>query len=301
MTRVGVDVGGTRIKLAEVEQDGKTILRSLAIDTPATEGPVKVYEAIAAAVKQLTPAPKTLGLAIPGEVDASGKCVRLPNIPGFEGEPIAAELARRTGAQVVVENDATTAAYAELLFGFGQKYPSFLMVTLGTGIGGGVVIDRRLVRGKYGFAGEIGHVTVDSSEGAPRCGCGNHGCIEAFAGTHALLANFRKAGSTANEIKDVADSARRGEPAGLGTFAIMTKALAIGLNSIQNVLDLDAIVFTGGISKSFDLLEPAIRAGLRARRFAPPLSELPLAVSELDEHAGVIGAAYLPDLAASTR
>jgi glucokinase len=244
----------------------------------------------------MNPAPRELGVAIPGEVDREGRCVRLPNVPGFEGVAIAAELEARTGALVTVENDATTAAFGECLYGWGRTYPSFLTVTLGTGVGGGLVVDGHLVRGAHGFAGEIGHVTVDTSPSAAPCACGSRGCLESYAGTLGLLARFRVAGGAATEVKDIADSARKGESAGLDTFAMLSDALAVALNSIQNALDLDAIVFSGGVSQSFDLVEPRLRAGLRARRFAPVLAEVPLVVSALGELAGVVGAAHLPEL-----
>jgi glucokinase len=292
--RIGIDLGGTRIKVAEVR--GNRVMQSQTVDTPATQGPEKVMDTIAEAVARLGAAPPDLGMAIPGEVDASGKVWRLPNIPGFEGFDVAKELSRRTGARVAVENDATMAAYGEALYGHGRTFASFLLVTLGTGVGGGLVIGKRLVRGAHGFAGEVGHMTVDPSADAPRCPCGRTGCLEAFAGTRALMEEFRRAGGTAHEVRDIADSAHRGEQAGVGAFARLTWALGIAINSIQNLLDLDAIVFGGGVSKSFDLIEKPLRSALRARRFAAPLSELPLVMSDFGELAGVVGAAHLPDL-----
>jgi glucokinase len=292
--RIGIDLGGTRIKVAEVR--GNRVIKSESVDTPATEGPEKVMDTIAEAVARLGPAPPDLGMAIPGEVDANGKVWRLPNIAGFEQFDVANALSKRTGARIAVENDATTAAYGEALYGHGRTFPSFLLVTLGTGVGGGLVIGRQLVRGTHGFAGEVGHMTVDPSAGAPRCACGRTGCLEAFAGTHALLDAFRRAGGTADEVRDIADSAHRGEQAGVGAFERLTWALGIAINSIQNLLDLDAIVFGGGVSRSFDLIEAPLRAALRARRFAAPLSELPLVRSDFAELAGVVGAAHLPDL-----
>jgi glucokinase len=232
-------------------------------------------------------------MAVPGEVDPAGRCYRLPNVPGFEGVPIAEELRRRTGARVVVENDATAAALGESVHGHGRNYASFLLVTLGTGVGGGLVLGKRLIRGAQGFAAEIGHVTVDASPGAPPCACGNRGCIEAYAGTRPVLARFTAEGGRGSEMKDVAFSARRGEAAGEAALGQMADALSIGLTSIQNVLDLDAIVFSGGVSASFDLIETRLRRGLRERAYAPPLGEVPLLVSELGDRAGLVGAAEL--------
>ncbi len=291
---IGIDMGGTSVKIADIE--GVEVLQSANILTPVGQTPDRILDQIAAAVHVLDPSPRELGMAIPGEVDSDGKCYRLPNIPGFEDVQIARELSKRTGATVTVENDATTAAYGEALFGHGREHASFLMVTLGTGIGGGLVLGRRLIRGSHGFAAEIGHLTVDSAPDARACACRNRGCLEAYAGTHALLDFFAAAGGTAHEIVQVADSAHRGEAAGIGAFDRMADALAIALNSIQNMLDLDAVVFAGGISKSFDLVEPRLRERLRARCFAKPLGEVPLLVSKLGSAAGVVGAANLPGL-----
>jgi glucokinase len=292
---IGIDVGGTRIKLGAVE--GARVVRKVAIETPRHASPDTFFDALATAVRAFDPSPAEIGMAIPGEVDAQGKCVRLPNIPGFEGVAMAAELERRTGARVAVENDGTAAVHAESLFGHGKEYPSLLIVTLGTGIGGGLVIDRRLVRGSHGFGGEIGHVTVDSAPDARECACGNRGCLEAYAGTRGILARyFESGGLPTTSIREVAGSARRGERPGVLAFESMTRALAIALNSIQNVLDLDAIVFTGGVSRSVDLIVPGIRAELEKRAFAKVLGEVPLLESELGEDAGVVGAAHLPRL-----
>ena len=285
---IGVDFGGTQIKGGVVE--GDAIVRTESI---ATRGaPPDVLDAIAAVVKRLDAHPSAVGVAIPGECDDAGRCYRLPNVPGFEGVPIAAELSRRIGCPVGVENDATTAALGESRQGHGRAYASFLMVTLGTGIGGGVVIDRRVRRGAHGFGGEIGHVPIDRSPSAPLCGCGLRGCVEAFAGTHALLARYRDLGGTCSEILDIAEAAKTDERA-RRVFDEMGEALGFMLTAVQNTLDLDAIVFSGGVSKSFALVEPSLRRTLRARAHAVPLGEVPLLVSALGDRAGIVGAAHL--------
>jgi predicted NBD/HSP70 family sugar kinase len=197
---------------------------------------------------------------------------------------------------VVVENDSTTAALGELLYGHGRSYGSFLVATLGTGIGGGFVLDGKLRRGAHGFAGEIGHVLVDTRPEAWPCVCGQRGCMEAYAGTLGLLRRYQELGQTATTILEIAVAAEAGNPAALEVFRGMGSTLGIGLAQIQKLLDLDAIVFGGGISASFHLIEPSLRSALRSHAFAPPLGELPLVVSQLGEHAGVIGAAHLHQL-----
>lgn len=291
---IGVDFGGTALKAGVVE--GGEVVRSTSTATRPDTGPQEIMDAIASTVLALSAKPEAVGVAIPGEVNADGRCWRLANVPGFEGVPIGEELAKRLGCPIAVENDATTAALGEQLYGHGRQHPSFLMVTLGTGVGGGLVIGQQLYPGSNGFAAEIGHNNVDSSDSAPLCACGQRGCIEAFAGTRALLRRFAELGGTAGDVLSVSVSARRGEAAGQKAFEMMGRALGKGLATIQNVLDLNAIVFSGGISASFDLIEAHIRAGLREHVFGKPTGEVPLLVSELGERAGVIGAAHLTTL-----
>lgn len=290
---IGVDFGGTHIKAGIVE-DGK-IGRVLHVDTHADAGPANLLDTIARVVRELGAAPSSLGVAIPGEVDSEGKCWRLPNVPGFEGVPIARELSGRLGCRVVVENDATTAALGEHLYGHGRTHASFLLATLGTGVGGGLVLRRKLWRGKSGFAGEIGHLTIDAAPEAWPCACGKRGCMEAYAGTRGLLRNYGELGGDASaSIAEIAERAHRGDERAAQVFSAMGHALGTGLAQIQNVLDLDALVFAGGISASFDLIEPSLRSALGAHAFSQPLASVPLLVSTVGEHIGVIGAACLP-------
>lgn len=291
---IGVDLGGTRIKVGVVN-DGN-VEKSTSVETGADKGPKHVLDVIAETVKQLDSHPVAVGLAIPGGVNPEGLVWRMPNIPGFEGMNISGELRARLGCKIVVENDATTAALAELHLGYGRAHRSFAMVTLGTGIGGGIVIDGILRRGRYGFAGEIGHTPIDRSPSGWPCACGLVGCLESYAGTRGLLRKYAELGGTAAEIRPIAEAARSNEEAALSTFAAMGTALGIGLAGLQNTLDLDAIVFAGGIAASFDLVEPALRESLKKYAFSPPLAEVPLLISELGDRTGLLGAAYLSTL-----
>ncbi|MBI3203715.1 MAG: ROK family protein [Myxococcales bacterium] len=289
--RVGVDFGGTRIKAGLV--DGAKVVAAESVTTRAGAPAAEVLDQIAAAVRRVGGSPTQVGVAIPGEVDGRGLCYRLPNVPGFEGVNIREELERRLSLPVAVENDSTSAALGELLFGHGHTHPSFLVATLGTGVGGGLVVDGVLRRGAHGFAAEIGHLLVDSSPSAPLCVCGLRGCMEVFAGTRGLLARYAELGGAASEPARIAEQARGGDPAAQQVFAEMGRALGAGLGQAQKVLDLDALVFGGGISASFELIEPSLRAALRATVFGPPTAEVPLLVSPLGDTAGVLGAAHL--------
>lgn len=293
MAKIGIDLGGTAIKVARVEED--QILSQLSVQTP-TGGAEAVLSAAAAAVRELDPEPQAVGLAIPGEVNAQGVCYRLPNIPGFEQVHIAGVLEAELGCSVTVDNDGNAAAHGEALYGAGREYKSFAMFTLGTGIGGGLVLDGKMRTGSYGFAAEIGHLPVDNRADAWLCGCGQTGCIESYAGTNGLLRKFRELGGRAEEVIDIADAARKGEAAGIQAFEMMSHALARGITIIQNILDLDAIVFTGGVSQSFDLIEGAMRSEMKRLAFSEPTGNVPLVVSELGARAGAIGAAHLDRL-----
>jgi len=288
---VGVDFGGTRIKAGRV--DGAQIVAAESQSTGAGAPPGEVLDQIASLVRRVGGSPSKVGVAIPGEVDAAGRCYRLPNVPGFEGVNIRQELERRLGLPVAVENDSTTAALGELLFGHGRAHQSFLVATLGTGVGGGLVIDGALRRGARGFAAEIGHLLVDSSPSAPVCVCGLRGCMEVFAGTRGLMARYAELGGRASEPAAIAEHAQQGDAAAARVFAEMGRALGVALGQVQKLLDLDALVFGGGISASFALIEPSVRAALRACVFGPPTAEVPLLVSALGDAAGVLGAAQL--------
>jgi glucokinase len=217
----------------------------------------------------------------------------LPNVAGFEGVAIGEELSSRLDTTILVENDATSAALGEQIHGHGRQYPSFLLATLGTGVGGGLAIDGKVRRGAFGFAAEVGHVLIDSSADAWPCPCGLQGCMEAYAGTVGLLRRFAELGGRAESPRQVADAAHAGDANALEAFRSMGHALGMGLVQAQKLMDLDALIFSGGISASFDLIEPALRAALRKNAFGPPTAEVPLLVSELGEHAGVIGASEL--------
>lgn len=291
--RVGVDFGGTNLVAALVEQGG--VRESASVPTRADAGPSGIMDDIAALVKSVADNPTSVGVGIPGEVDGDGRCVRLPNVAGFEGVAIASELATRIGCPVGVENDAIAAALGESLFGAGKDFKSFLLLTLGTGVGGGLVLDGSVRRGRGGFAGEVGHIPVDLTDHAPMCGCGNRGCMEAVAGTPAMLRDYHaRSGESAVDIADLFQRADAVDEHALAVRGRMGWALGTAIAAIQNTLDLDGVVFCGGVANSLESLAPDIRCAMTERAFAPVLAEIPLVRSDLMPHTGVIGAAWLP-------
>jgi len=291
---VGVDFSNSVIKAGVVEHG--RIARSLVAGTPNGAEPPEILDIIAKLVTTLAPEPSAVGIAIPGEVNTDGRCWRLPNTRGFEGVRIAEEVSHRLRCPIAVENRATTAALAEQWYGHGRQHETFLLVSLETGVGGGLVIGRQLYPGSNGFGAEIGHICVDSAPDAPHCACGQRGCVEAFAGARAVLRKFAELGGKASDLSTVAAAARRAEWIGVLAFETMGRALGRGIAIVENFLDLGAIVFAGSSAMHFDLIEPFVREELRVKAFAPPLAQVPLLVSGLGENAGVIGAAHLTTL-----
>lgn len=289
---IGVGFDGRQIRAGKVEK-GRVVKQSQS--EVKSSQPKDILDSIAAAALKLERSPESVGVAIPGVVDPQGLCWRFPNVPAFKGVHIGRELTRRIRCTVAVENRATAAALGERMYGHGRRHPSFLVVTLGVGIGGGLVIGHRLYPGAYGFAAEFGHVPVESEAKAWACRCGLRGCLEAYAGSRGLLRGFLEEGCKADDPSHIVVSARAGGP-GMKTLSRMGTALGKALANIQNILDLSAIVFAEGLSTAFDLIEPSLREQLRISTYALPLAEVPLLVSELGDQAGILGAAHLTRL-----
>jgi glucokinase len=216
---------------------------------------------------------------------------------------LAADLAERLQLPVVVANDANAIAWGEALFGAGRDFSSFIGLTLGTGVGGGLVLDRRLWLGADGAAGEVGHWTV-VPDGRP-CGCGNRGCLEQYASARALavLARERIAAGEPSALAQIAageltsrqvgDAARQGDALALAVLEEAGGYLGQVLGGIANLLNLDGAVIAGGAVDSFDLMHPAILRELRRHAFAVPGRRLVVVPGQLADEAGILGAAAL--------
>jgi glucokinase len=309
MHTIGLDIGGTKIAAGLVSEDGE-LLAKVRRETPATD-PEEIEDAAADAVAELVAAHavEAVGVAAAGFVDASrSTIVFAPNLAWRE-QPMRADLEARTGLPVVVENDANAAAWGEFRHGAGREVEDMVLVTVGTGLGGGVVIGGRLLRGAAGFAAELGHVRVVPD--GHRCGCGNRGCWEQYASGRALVREARElarsdtpmaarllelAGGDADAIEGphVTQAAEEGDPAAVELLADLGRWLGEGIASIVAVLDPSMVVVGGGVSEAGDLLlEPAraaFRRQLTARGHRP---EPEIRLATLGNDAGMIGAADL--------
>lgn len=304
-TGVGIDVGGTKVLGLLVSEDG-SILREELSETPA-EDLTSIMETIYRLVGTLREGadPVGVGVGAAGMVDFEAGMIRFaPNLVWAE-TPIRDLVVERTGLPCVVDNDANAATWAEYRFGAGRGYRHLLVVTVGTGIGGGIVTDGYLSRGSHGFAAEIGHFIVEPD--GPWCGCGNRGCWEQVASGQALDRMAREvveqrpdsliarlAGAGEATGVHVWEAARAGDRAGMRIIQDVGRRLGQGIAGLVNVLDPDAVVVGGGVADiGAPLLDPARRAFLDAVEAPRHRPEVPIAAAALGNRAGAIGAAAL--------
>lgn len=307
---IGVDVGGTKIAAGVVDDAGNVIDR-VQKDSPANDREAILATIIECALelKLAHPQAATVGIGAAGFVSSDRNTMASGTNLDWTGVRIGDVVAEGVGLPVVVENDANAAGWAEARFGAGAGKANVLVVTLGTGVGGAVVVDGKLLRGAAGFAAEIGHITV-VPDGRP-CGCGLRGCLERYGSGTALgvngweLARFRPAyaariielsGGDRDHIsgKAVTMAAREGDPAALECYARLGDALGQGLADLAAVLDPEVIVMTGGMTEAGDILLTPVREAfsryLTARARRP---EIPVLISAAGQDAGLVGAADL--------
>ncbi len=301
---VGVDLGGTKIAAGIVDADGRLLDRA---ELPSDiDEPASVAAQVGDLVRKLAE-PKVVGLGIgaAGIVDhATGHYLYGPNT-GLREVQLDALIAEEVGLPVRVDNDANCAAWAEHRFGVGRGTRHFLCVTLGTGIGGGLVLDGRPYRGAHGGAAEIGHMIVDPD--GPMCGCGRLGCWEQYASGLALERtalvdlSTHPDSSLRNELhagrirgRAITDAARSGDGFAMELVENMARWVGWGLGSLVNVLEPERIAIAGGIAEDWDLFEAVALDGMRERVEASERRPLPEVLrAQLGPDAGIVGAALL--------
>jgi glucokinase len=236
----------------------------------------------------------SLGIGVPGLVDHSnGRITRSPNLALLEGFPLREHLATELGLnadRIHLENDACVAALGEFWMGGARDCSNVMMVTLGTGVGGGLILNGELFTGSTGLAAEIGHVVVDPT--GPLCGCGNRGCLETLASAEAASRRCLAAGLPA-DLVEVAQLARSGDPTCSSLMHEVGQDLGRGLASALMLLDLEAFLIGGGFGAALDVLNTGILDGLLERSYGRSRAELRLLPAELGADAGWIGAAKL--------
>jgi glucokinase len=323
---IGVDLGGTNLRIAAVEDTGR-ILELTTLATEVSQGRDKVItnmcEAIRALAAKFQPQHSLLGIGIgvPGIIDmASGTVRNSPNLPDWQDYPVRTDIERRLNTQVVLENDANSAALGEKWMGAGREHDSLCMLTLGTGVGGGIVLEGRVWHGMTGMAGELGHVSVEP-QGA-QCGCGNRGCLEQYASATAIKRMGMEAVSSgkAPELgrqmsgnpeltsKHIYQLAIEGDAAAAQIFERVGETIGIALATYINALNLPIYVVGGGVSSAWDAFAPRMMREVEQRSFVfratrpdDPLNSsgrrTVITRALLGSDAGLLGAARLPMLA----
>lgn len=305
----GIDVGGTKISGGVVDEDG-SVVEELRVVSPATDAEA-IEDAIASLVTELRSRHEiaAVGVGAAGYVDKARAVVMFaPNI-AWRDVNLKAELEQRIGLPVVVENDANAAAWGEFTYGAGHDIDDLLMVAVGTGVGGGLVLDGELYRGAFGVGAEIGHMRVVPD--GILCGCGNRGCLEQYASGSALVREVRsaaragsllaarvleRAGGDPDKITGplVTEAARAGDPFAVEQLELLGRWLGEGIASLTAVLDPAVVVIGGGVSEAGDLLLAPVRSAfasqLTGRGHRPVLD---IRKARLGNRAGLIGAADL--------
>jgi glucokinase len=311
---IGVDVGGTKILGGVVGADGE-IREITRVDSPREDAEASLH-AIIDVIRELsarsTADITAVGIGIAGLVaNDRSVVITAPNL-GWSHVDVGSYVRDATGIVTVVENDANAAAWGEFLFGAGQQVRDIVAVTVGTGIGGGLILDGRLRRGSHGVAAEIGHLNA-VPDGRP-CGCGRRGCLEQYASGHALVraARERAAAHPSRAIQllrlgdgtpegitgvDVTTAARAGDTVALESFTEVGTWLGRGLADLAAVIDPEAFIIGGGVSEAGDLLLASARATLREKVIGKDGRPVPVVIpAQLGNHAGLVGAADLARL-----
>lgn len=306
---MGVDIGGTKIAAGVVDEQGEILARKRV--ATAGRSAETVERTVSDLVKQLQRDfdIEAIGIGAAGFVDEKRSRVNFaPNL-GWRDEPLRMAVESATGLPVVIENDANAAAWGEYRFGAGRGSDYLVAITVGTGIGGGIITEGALYRGRYGAAAEFGHLSVDP--GGRPCGCGNRGCWEQYASGNALVREARYLASErrteAEKMLDLGDgtpegvqgvhvstAAREGDPVALAAFDFVSRWLGQGMADVAAILDPECFVIGGGVSEAGDIL-----LGSTVRAFGESVTgrdhrTLPkIVVAQLGNAAGLVGAADL--------
>lgn len=307
---IGVDLGGTNIKIGIVSDKGN-IISKLEVKTEAHLGPKGVIKNIEKGINAILKNNKLkirgIGIGAPGVVSPEKGIVQNPpNLSGWGKVPLGWIFKKKYQISVNVENDANAAAIGELIFGAGKKYPSFVMVTLGTGVGGGIIFNRQLFRGELGGAGEIGHISINFD--GPNCNCGSTGCIEAYAGNNYLkdfvkndLLNHHSSliwKLIDNNLEKVSPriiqlAAESGDLYAKEIIINLGRYLGIAFSNVSNLLDISTFIVGGGVSGFGEPLLNSIKNNMVSRVLTPLKNRIKIIPAKLKNDAGILGASSL--------
>jgi len=291
MNLVGIDIGGTKILIAKISKTG--ILKKGVRFPTSDDEPRKVLEKIITEIKKFGNI-SAVGISIAGDVDSKKGILRYsPNLPKWRNVRLKQYFEKKLHIPIVVDNDANCAAYGSYTIDGERKYKNFITVTLGTGVGGGIIIDGKLYGGSTGSAGEIGHITINPD--GPKCNCGNRGCLETYIGTKGIIRTAEKLGLKDKDATPatISEKARKGNKKALKVYERFSEYLAVGIGGLINIFNPDMLTFSGGVSNNWDLIEKRFFDELKKRTFKTPLEHIKIIKSKNPGNLGAIGTALL--------
>lgn len=308
---IGVDVGGTKINAVAIDETGK-ILAKVVAPTNASKGKTVAIRNILSVIKQIITLaqnknlhPTGIGIGAPGPLNPeTGIIIKAPNLPGWKNVPLRNIISAHTNLPVVLENDANAAALGEYYFGAGKNAKVMLLLTLGTGVGGGIIIDGKIFSGANFIGAELGH-TIIKYDGL-KCPCGNYGCLEAYVSAPAIvrraqtaqgkktalikMTNKRLTGLTA---KMIYEAAKKGDRFSQNIMRETGQLLGIGITTLANIFNPELVIIGGGVSQAGNMILSTARQEVRRRAMPGIARTLSILHAKLGEEAGAIGAACL--------
>ena len=314
MTRfaIGVDLGGTNLRVGAINENG-AMFDQMSLETLSERGREDVVDRLTGGILELVARWKQhytlvgIGVGVPGIIKLDeGVVVASPNLPGWENFNIRAQIFKRLNSPIFLDNDANAAALGEKWMGVGKEAKHLCLLTMGTGIGGGLILDGKIWHGLTGMAAELGHVTI-YPEGR-LCKCGSRGCLEAYAAASAVVIaaqELLEAGKASPGLKNLAGSghrltsallyqlAKEGDPSAKTIFVEVGKALGIAIGTFINIFDIDLFVLGGGAVDAWDAFEASMIEEVYQRSYVYRNSSRRIMKSSLGGHAGIYGAAYL--------
>ena len=304
---IGLDLGGTNIRAAAITKEGE-ILHRVKIATEVPLGRERVITNILNVINTIRQELKTfklsaIGMGIPGIIFFDkGIVARSPNFPDWIDFNLRERLSKDLDVPFYIDNDANLAAFGEGCIGAGRNYNSFCMLTLGTGVGGGIILNKNIWRGEYGMAGELGHITI-YPDGHP-CPCGNKGCLEQYASATGIVRmamegnppspTFTKGGKEGIITADmIFQLAKEGDRFALEIFQKMGRILGIGIADLVNILNIELFVLGGGVADSWDYFIDSAIDEIKKRTYRITGERVKVVKAELGDDAGIFGAAYM--------
>lgn len=295
---VGIDLGATRMKIGLIDSKGRVYSRR-EVDTPSRAGRSAIINSIVDNTGIIIKASglrkkdiKGVGIGVPGPVDSERGIVHyFPNIKGWKNVPLKSILERRLRMKVSLDNDVNAMTIAEHVFGAGKNAKNLVCLTLGTGVGGGIIINGKIYRGSTMLAGEIGHIPIN--EKGPRCNCRGIACLERYIGNRYILERARKIFGRDITLERLSGLAGKGNKKAKAIWQDVGQKLAIALTGVVNLLNPDMIIVGGGVSKAGDLVLSPLKKELKARPMRGPALRVKVVRAKLGNDAGMIGASLL--------